>query len=411
MIPAMEQILDELSDEQTVISISKLEIDLGKINLNDEAAILEKWKQELRGKIAHIHTHTDAHVQVTPTATSIWEVFVNYLENGYLSWNYSRRSLKKLEEELLGAKLEYSENQWIRLFELLRNDKVFLRFNEQFSDDFFVYVFNKILDKNIFEKLASIEFQSWIQSIFAEKNTSREIKLAIVEGLNQSFEQLFFIDKKQNNIDENINEINISEKNDEKNAHSTEADKVEQLLEELNKQTSEATETELEAIYLNYAGIILLHPFLNTFFKELKLVENKQFINETAQERAVHLLYFLATGLTEPEEPDTVIFKFLCGLDMNFPIKKHLELSKKETAEAEQLLQSAIKHWEKLKNTSTDGLRQGFLQREGKLFYQNNKWQLIVEQRGIDVLLDYLPWGLSMVKLPWREDILHVTWA
>jgi hypothetical protein len=67
-------------------------------------------------------------------------------------------------------------------------------------------------------------------------------------------------------------------------------------------------------------------------------------------------------------------------------------------------------NWEKLRNTSIAGLRQTFLLREGRLQRKDDAWSLTVSAKPFDVLLDSLPWRLSMVRLPWMETILHVKW-
>ncbi len=79
--------------------------------------------------------------------------------------------------------------------------------------------------------------------------------------------------------------------------------------------------------------------------------------------------------------------------------------------ESEALLQSVIRYWPPLKNTSVDGLRHSFLQREGKLEQKQNGWLLTVEQKTIDILLDKLPWGFSTVTLPWMKEMISVDWC
>lgn len=127
--------------------------------------------------------------------------------------------------------------------------------------------------------------------------------------------------------------------------------------------------------------------------------------------RAVHLLYYLVTGLEMPEEPETPLLKLLCGLPLTFPLVKTLPLGEEERSEAERLLSAAIEHWDKLKNTSPAALRETFLQREGKLLQGGERWRLVVEQRSFDLLLGYLPWTLSVVRLPWMALPLWVDWA
>ena len=74
------------------------------------------------------------------------------------------------------------------------------------------------------------------------------------------------------------------------------------------------------------------------------------------------------------------------------------------------MLQAVIEQWTVLKNTSVEGLREGFLQRKGKLFSKNDNLHLQAETNSIDVLLDQLPWNLSMIKLPWMKRILRLEW-
>ncbi len=88
-----------------------------------------------------------------------------------------------------------------------------------------------------------------------------------------------------------------------------------------------------------------------------------------------------------------------------------MQLTKKEIKESNQLLKAAIQHWKALGDVSPDSLREGFLRRSGKLVRYTDQWKLIVEQKAIDVLLDSLPWGIGMVKLPWMEEMLSVEWS
>ena len=163
--------------------------------------------------------------------------------------------------------------------------------------------------------------------------------------------------------------------------------------------------------YVANAGVILLHPFLSPYFKTAGLVDQGNFVDEAAQQKAVHLLHFLATGQTQAPEYDLLLPRFLCGLPFETPLERFVDISAEEQAEGEKLLTAAIKHWNKLGHTSPDGLREGFLQREGKLEKREAGWYLCVEQKTIDVLLNFLPWNLSMIKLPWLPELLRVEWA
>jgi hypothetical protein len=51
------------------------------------------------------------------------------------------------------------------------------------------------------------------------------------------------------------------------------------------------------------------------------------------------------------------------------------------------------------------------LQRAGKLSRVDDGWLLQIEQKGVDVLLSYLPWGIGLIKLPWMTELLYVEWG
>jgi hypothetical protein len=44
------------------------------------------------------------------------------------------------------------------------------------------------------------------------------------------------------------------------------------------------------------------------------------------------------------------------------------------------------------------------------LMREDGDWVLQVEANTADILLDQLPWGISMIKLPWMGMMLWVEW-
>ncbi|NML21663.1 hypothetical protein HHL16_12300 [Pseudoflavitalea sp. G-6-1-2] len=165
-----------------------------------------------------------------------------------------------------------------------------------------------------------------------------------------------------------------------------------------------------EGIFVQHAGIVLLAPFIKPFFNNIGLLNNGKFTDENSTLKAISLLHYLATGRSSSEEYELVIPKLLCGIPLSACIDNHIELNDQETSEAEELLTEAIAQWEILKKTSNAGLRETFLQRPGKLFTRNDRPHLQVEAGPIDMLLDYLPWNISIIKLPWMKEYLQVEW-
>jgi hypothetical protein len=77
---------------------------------------------------------------------------------------------------------------------------------------------------------------------------------------------------------------------------------------------------------------------------------------------------------------------------------------------AHELLGAVIEHWEALGTISPEGLREAFLQREGKLVSTDAGWRLTVERKTLDILLTRIPWGFLTIKLPWMTSLLFVDW-
>ncbi len=167
-------------------------------------------------------------------------------------------------------------------------------------------------------------------------------------------------------------------------------------------------DTLAEAIYINNAGLVLLHPFLPQFFGALDIAEENQLLQP---ERALCLLHFLATGQRIAPEYELMLPKILCNIRLDMPVEADVALTDEEQGEAEALLKAVIGHWLALRNTSPDGLRGTFIVRPGKISQRDDDWLLQVETQTWDILLDQLPWGIGMIKLPWMERMLWVEWA
>ncbi len=176
--------------------------------------------------------------------------------------------------------------------------------------------------------------------------------------------------------------------------------------------TTEPVGALADAMYVAGAGVVILHPFLLRFFDALQLLDDeKRFRSRAATVEAIHLLHHLVTGAEHPEEHETTLYKVLCAYPVEAPLVRRFDIGERARAESETLLDAVIDHWSKLKRTSPDALRETFLQRDGRLTSTEESWNLVLERRGVDVLLDSLPWSLSPVRLPWMDRTLWVEWA
>ncbi|WP_353777693.1 contractile injection system tape measure protein [Winogradskyella sp. 3972H.M.0a.05] len=171
-------------------------------------------------------------------------------------------------------------------------------------------------------------------------------------------------------------------------------------------------DTNNSKYHIENAGLVLCHPFITTLFKRLEyLNSDNQFKDEDSKTRAILLLHYIATGkLSYVEEQSLDLPKLICGLQMDSTIKQNVSLSDKERNEAQELIKAIISHWQSLKNTSPEGLRETFLNRDGLLEIDDETYKIMVESRAMDILLSTLPWSISMIKLPWLKRLIMVSW-
>ncbi len=125
---------------------------------------------------------------------------------------------------------------------------------------------------------------------------------------------------------------------------------------------------------------------------------------------AACLLRWIATGKKAAQEYELVLEKILCGIPWYQPVYTGFEFTAEEMKESETLLESAIAHWQALKNTSVEGFRSSFLLRDAVLSSKEEHWQLAVERKTLDVLLESIPWGYGTLCLPWNEYLIFTEW-
>lgn len=542
MHPRLEKLFDRLVGPEELVRIDKLEIELDQLSLNQfnyqfveqVIAAIEKRLKELLGK-------KDATVDLEriPVSRSRFQLWLDFLEKGYLNWSAGNLSdsdlhravlenlatelsaleqlktilqqnpvaIKRLlfqhedrffqhlvesftakkQDELLQLLLEIqklylNKDHWVDISLPLRSFSSKQKLRHQFWQMVLDIVLHPVAELSTLKLFLAL-FKEWFHLNYPQKDV-KQIR-SILDGLQalvlenkttypvifnwfplfyREIIQEFSLGDKSFSMKKEgqILEIQIFEETDdvkkeaaksedqmeideesipptkvekgqialkEENPKGKESEAGETLQPGLKSWESETPSSQLPKIeewldqypdlnlrdgtsfYIQNAGLILIHPFLPAFFKKLNLLNKGQFVNDQARQKAVHLIWYLATGETNQAEYDLVLPKFLCGVPLNYPLERAVEITSAEQEEANNLLQAAIDHWEVLKNTSPDGLREGFLQRDGKLELRKESWYLRVEQKAIDVLLDRLPWNLSIIKLPWMLEILKVEWA
>ena len=163
-----------------------------------------------------------------------------------------------------------------------------------------------------------------------------------------------------------------------------------------------------ESYYISNSGLILLHPFLKSFFLDCGLIDEEGNINNS--ETAVHALYYLSNRKEQPFDFELVFEKYLVGVAINEEVNREVFLSEDIKDKTGKLLNALKVNWKRLGNTGIETIRNEFINRNGKLVFEENADRLIVERKGQDVLLESISWNLSLIKLPWQKRHLLVEW-
>ncbi len=168
-------------------------------------------------------------------------------------------------------------------------------------------------------------------------------------------------------------------------------------------------------IYIGNAGLIILAPYLKPFFSRLGLLDGKNFVSREAAWKAVHLLQH-ACGYAQSDqdgwsEQELIFNKILCGINIAEPVPERLELSSVEREELNGLLNSVLQNWTIMQRSSVFALQSTFLQKKGRLTLNGRNWDLLVERdSAVEILIDKLPWSISIIKLPWNGYSINTQW-
>lgn len=158
------------------------------------------------------------------------------------------------------------------------------------------------------------------------------------------------------------------------------------------------------------AGLVLVAPYIPRLFSMLGYTEEGVFTGREAQIRAIFVLQWMLWEKQEFEEPELLLNKLLTGYPLREPLPREVVVDERERAAAVSLLNGVMGNWDKLRNTSLQGFRNSFLIRGGALEEGAGRWQLAVEEKAYDVLLDSLPWSFSPVKYAWMDKAIYVKW-
>jgi hypothetical protein len=166
-----------------------------------------------------------------------------------------------------------------------------------------------------------------------------------------------------------------------------------------------------QGITVHNAGLVLMNNYIAMLFGRLGLIESNAFVSDETRTDAIHYLQYLATGATQTEESLLILNKVLCGIPLETPIPEGIEISEDDKNLITGLIEAAIGYWPAIGQSSVDGFRGNWLVRDGILREEEDRWTLIVEKRAYDILMLKSPFSFSIIKLPWMDKPLHVTWS
>jgi len=158
------------------------------------------------------------------------------------------------------------------------------------------------------------------------------------------------------------------------------------------------------------AGLVLLHAYFPTLFGRLELVRDGGFVGFAQQAKAVEITQYLAFGAAGRPEYELALDKLLCGLSPADPLPEGAGLTPSERDVCDDLLGAALQAWTPLRNSSITTLREGFLQREGRLTQAGEIWELVVVAKPQDLLLDSAPSPYKLVRTRWMPAAIRVRW-
>ncbi len=444
VVPLLSSVFNEISAEGKITRIDKLEIDLGfisekemsEVRWNDE--ILSRIKTQLYEKL--VGEEKDKVIVHEVARMSICKQWLFYMQKGYLPWNVlgidqawyykvlevlasdfsAIAELRKLIRQYPGVIRriieQHDENYLTKLVGVLTalSQRELMELIEELAQLVSSHaIIPALVSRNkksevrkgiwywVFEAAAAEQSGmsplELIEKILVDHSTHDDIVAVVSESNTSSFARIFPIIKQLHGKPEQFSV--------KKSSTTKEIRKAEE-----KKKEESDTGLDVEGIFVVHAGVVLIHTFLTSLFKRLQLLKDSGFANKEAQQKSIYLVHYLAAGTVDAEEHELVVPKVLCEWPISLPVEKNVEITQEELNEADNMLEAAIEQWPVLKNTSISGLREGFLQRNGKIFTKNEKMQLQVEANSLDVLLDQLPWNISIIKLSWMKAILRVDW-
>ncbi len=436
----LDDLFSELAPAGTHLYAEAIHLDLGGLDMAQlegqfTARLTEALRQQLTEAAAQARFYGEAKpspsqlagsaVQYKSPSQLLWEAFAHFLVNGQLPFYTDWGNFATFTDDFVQQALQFNADEKLAMRALLLKNPIACLRYARYLGEARVWASLAALAPDV--AVVSLATRCWAQMVTLVMNKPQlrdEWLVFLIEralaNQNPTLEALeIFLAENLLSLPPNFTPTGWAtirfQSHNVGQPHSE--DEISPAL--LTERLAEAAEilgnlsTTEEVHYLPNAGLVVLHPFFAACFTTCGWLAEDHFKDDLSREKAIRLLHFLATGEPAAAEYALTLPKVLCGAPLYWPLESEIVLTANELAEGVALLEAAIGHWSALKNTSPEGLREGFLQREGRLAREMGGWVLTVEQKAQDVLLGRLPygWGLGLIRLPWLAENLRIEWV
>lgn len=450
LFPELETLFDTIDINDKILRIGSLHVetstDVKQINEAVITEVVRKIESGLKQATEEIggQSETDGFVtddikisaqQLISAEFNDEQIFINFIQTGALPWFAGKAKIEDILTNENWLRLVADQHFCKKLRRLLVDNKTnLLRFVKQIPlNNILAFVFRlfpefkstenpiQLIHNQLSAKEQAFFLSAILQLVFEIENQKKRESVAneflsavgkfirnhkvesisgeeiIFEAFIQSeFIRLTTLGKYKKKI-----ELSVEKKKDSS---------VEIVADEVDKNKSSEEKIKNESLHINNAGLVLLHPFLKTFFITTGIADSSGKVGNENLDLAVQTLHFIATGREAVYEAELVFEKFLCGLSAHHPVIRESLLTGEIRTEAEEMLKAVITNWAALKNTTPDGLREAFIQRDGILQKTDKGFKLTVETKTLDILLDKLPWGFGIINWYLIDKLIFVEW-
>ena len=404
LLELVDEVLTETSGSDEVVVIDTLSLDLPVQGFDVKVPLSLSQKQILKKYIIHeLNAQMPAGI-AKPLPVFKTEQVLFYLMHGYFKQAFAA-------DEIAGLAANFKETIVVNdalkheLRQIVQADAAAYRAVELLGDEFVVQLLQ------LFTGTLKNEWQLWlneITEIISAINKS-SAKNLLVQALSAAARSTIPAAILANVLAAfNTGEITV----DLSNNHLSETVRTALQIfpaEMIPAERKKIIPAETDRIPVSNAGLVLLAAFIPQLCNSIGLLDEAGKLR--SPETLPMLWHYLATKEMETTEWELAFPKILSGLELSQNCSTAISLTSDQIIEIENMLQTVIGHWAVLKSTSPDGLRQGFLQRTGRVALKNGPVKLFIAEQAMDILLSAVPWNFRMLKLPWMTQLLTVEWG